>query len=130
MDNETIFFWIFMLVMDLILPLAMILLGRWLLKNPPKSRNAVLGYRTAWSMKSQDTWDFANRYCGKIWFRLGLILLPLSAVVLFFFWGRDLDQIGVASGVLCGVQTLALVLSVIPTQRALKKNFNEYGWHK
>lgn len=55
------FFWIFMLFVDLVTPLIMILFGRLFLTRPPKSINGVYGYRTARSMKNKETWAFAHR---------------------------------------------------------------------
>ena len=58
-------FWIFMLIMDLLLPFAMIGFGRYFMKKAPKEINSVFGYRTSMSMKNKDTWEFAHKYCGK-----------------------------------------------------------------
>ena len=45
-------FWIFMLVIDLLIPLTMIGFGRLFLKKIPKDINALFGYRTSMSMKN------------------------------------------------------------------------------
>ena len=37
-------FWIFMLIMDLLLPFAMIGFGRYFMKKAPKEINSVFGY--------------------------------------------------------------------------------------
>ena len=37
-------FWIFMLIMDLLLPFTMIGFGRYFMKNAPKEINSVFGY--------------------------------------------------------------------------------------
>ena len=78
------FFWIFMLASDLIIPLTMIRFGRLFLAQAPKNINATFGYRTTMSMKNKDTWEFAHKYCGKLWCRCGLILLPLSVMSSWF----------------------------------------------
>ena len=57
-------FWIFMLIMDLLLPFTMIGFGRYFMKKAPKEINSVFGYRTSMSMKNKDTWEFAHKYCG------------------------------------------------------------------
>ena len=56
-------FWIFMLIMDLLLPFTMIGFGRYFMKKAPKEINSVFGYRTSMSMKNKDTWEFAHKYC-------------------------------------------------------------------
>lgn len=62
-------FWIFMLAMDLILPLSMVFLGRYFVRHAPGNINMLFGYRTARSMKNQDTWQFAHilESCGTKW---------------------------------------------------------------
>ena len=49
-------FWIFMLIMDLLLPFTMIGFGRYFMKKAPKEINSVFGYRTSMSMKNKDTY--------------------------------------------------------------------------
>ena len=51
-------FWIFMLIMDLLLPFTMIGFGRYFMKKAPKEINSVFGYRTSMSMKNKDTCRF------------------------------------------------------------------------
>jgi len=53
----------------------MIGVGYMMYKHPPKSINAIYGYRTARSMKNDETWKFAHDCCGRLWFKLGFILL-------------------------------------------------------
>ena len=76
-------FWIFMLIMDLLIPFTMIGFGKMFLKKAPDQINYVFGYRTSMSMKNQDTWVFAHHYCGKIWYICGLILLVVSFISIF-----------------------------------------------
>ena len=82
-------FWIFMLVMILLIPITMIGFGKLFLKQAPGEINAVFGYRTTMSMKNKDTWEFAHNYCGKLWYRCGLFLLPLSVIPLLFVIGKN-----------------------------------------
>ena len=49
-------FWIFMRVMDLLIPVTMVFIGKRFQKKPPKEINAMYGYRTAMSMKNKETW--------------------------------------------------------------------------
>ena len=59
-------FWIFMLVMDLLIPVTMVFIGKRFQKKPPKEINGIYGYRTAMSMKNKETWKYAHRCCGKL----------------------------------------------------------------
>ena len=120
-------FWIFMLVMILLIPITMIGFGKLFLKQAPGEINAVFGYRTTMSMKNKDTWEFAHNYCGKLWYRCGLFLLPLSVIPLLFVIGKNEDIVGTIGGIVCMVQMVALLAPIFPTEAALKKNFDKDG---
>lgn len=123
-------FWLYMLLVDCITPVVMILFGLQFLRNPPKQVNKVFGYRTAMSMKNQDTWAFAHRQCGKVWFLLGILLLPVSALALLPFWHQEVQIIGTAGGIICVAQLLFMVCSAIPVELALRANFDASGRRK
>lgn len=123
-------FWIYMLAMDLLVPLTMIGFGRFFMKQAPSEINSVFGYRTSMSMKNQDTWEFAHRYCGKIWLRWGMILLPCTVITLLFVLGKDINTISIIGGGICGVQILPLIGSIFATERALKRTFDQDGFRK
>ena len=120
-------FWIFMLLMDLLIPLLMVGIGKLLTKRPPKRINGVSGYRTKRSMKTQETWEFAHRHFGNLWFKLGLVLIPLSVLPLIFVYGKDPDLIGIVGAAVTLVQIVPMIVPIFPTERALKENFDEYG---
>lgn len=116
-------FWIFMLIMDMMIPLMMIAFGRLFLKYPPKEINAVFGYRTSRSMKNKDTWEFAHRYCGKLWYRCGVVMLPLSVAALLPVIGNEVGVTGLVGGTVCALQIIILIGFIYPVERALKKKF-------
>lgn len=120
-------FWIFMLITDLLIPFSMIGFGRYFLRNAPKEINSIFGYRTTMSMKNKDTWNFAHNYCGKLWYIGGLILLPITIAAMVFVIGKTENIIGTVGAILCGVQTIPLICSIIPTEKALKRTFDEKG---
>lgn len=123
-------FWFFMLIIDLLVPCAMIGLGKLFLNKAPKNINSTFGYRTTMSMKNQDTWQFAHKYCGKLWFRFGLILLPLSIIPLLFVLGKEIEIIATVGTVTCFVQLVPILGSIIPTEIALRKAFETDGKRK
>jgi len=120
-------FWIFMLIMELLIPVTMIGFGRYFSKKAPKEINSVFGYRTSMSMKNKDTWEFAHKHFGKIWFKWGWILLVVSVVVKLFTIGQSEDVIGWTGAILVHVQMVVLIVGIIPTERALKKTFDKNG---
>lgn len=116
-------FWIFMLVMNLLIPGIMIGCG-WLMKSkPPKKINGIYGYRTTRSMKSTEAWQFAQIYFGRIWFRWGWGLLLISVLVMLTVVGRDIDTVGIVGSILCTLQCVILIAPIIPTERELKRKF-------
>ena len=120
-------FWIYMLIIDLLLPFTMIGVGKYFLKTAPKNINTVFGYRTSMSMKNKDTWIFAHKYCGKIWFISGLIMLPLSVIVMMFVFGGLENVVGTVGAVLCGIQFIPILISIILTEKSLNKTFDKNG---
>lgn len=116
-----------MLLVILIMPLMMVGFGLLLMKNPPKKINSYYGYRTRRSVRSQETWDFAHYYFGKLWLVCGLVSLPISLVPLCLVLGKSEQVISVAGLIVLGIQTLLLLVTILLAERALMKNFDEFG---
>lgn len=123
-------FWIFMFVMELLIPGTMIFLGWMFIHKPPKEINSIYGYRTPMSMKNQDTWDFAHRYFGRLWYRAGLMLLPITIIVMLLVFGRDDDTVGTFGAIVCVIQCVPMIGLIMPTEWALRKYFDKYGIRK
>ena len=121
-------FWIFMLIMNLLIPFIMTGFGWYFLKGRPKEINHIVGYRTKLAMKNQDTWRFAHQYCGKLWFILGLILLILTPIGMIL--GLKLDTDIDYGGIICTVQVIVIIATIIPTELALRRTFNNDGSRK
>ena len=120
-------FWWYMFICNLLIPIILIVFGRVLWKHCPKKVNVFYGYRTNRSMKNVDTWRFANEYCGKLWWKIGwIILVPFAAVQIPFYHNDD-DTIGLVGLVISAVQIGILVASLFPTEAALKKTFDDEG---
>ncbi len=120
-------FWIFVLAMALLCPAVMIVMGRVFLRSSPKDINYIYGYRTAMSMKNRDTWEFAHKLCGKVWFIGGLVLLPVNLVPMLVVIGKSKDIVGGVGAALSFVGLAALLGSLIPVERALKRTFDKNG---
>lgn len=119
-------FWIFMLIMDLLIPFTMIGFGKYFMEKAPKEINAVFGYRTTMSMKNKDTWEFAHKYCGKLWWIWGWVMV-VPVFALFFVLGKDADTVGTIGGIVCFVQTIPLAAAIVPTEIALRRTFDKNG---
>ena len=120
-------FWIFMLCFTVLIPLIMIIFGKVFSKTAPKNINYLFGYRTNRSMKNQETWNFAHKVIGKIWWIWGIVILIVSVVVLILFVGADNDTIGNASCIIIFAQLIFLFITIFFVERKLKKNFDDDG---
>lgn len=115
---------------NLIVPLMMILAGLFMWKSCPETINRMMGYRTKWSMKSIETWKFAHENCGKRWTLIGVILIVVAAVVQLIIiskTGLDLEMLVM---IFTFSELGVMLLSIIPTEIALRKTFNEDGTRK
>ena len=120
-------FWLFVTAMDLLVPAIMLYFGWRFQKKPPEKINQIYGYRTARSMKNQETWRFAHETCGRLWVRLGAVLLLLSLAAAAMTFGRGVETAGIVSAVVVVVQVVVVIGSIVPVERALKRNFDDQG---
>jgi len=120
-------FWWFMFVCDLLIPILMIAAGIMMWKHSPGKINGMFGYRTARSMKNLDTWKFAHDYCGRLWWKIGWMMLLPSMALHFPFYHDSENMIGTVGAILCTVQCIFLIGSVFLTERALKRAFTDEG---
>ena len=110
-----------------LLPLVMVICGMSYVKRGPKRISKMQGYRTKMSMKNRETWDFAHKYLGDLWFKLGTPMLAISSVAaLIIFRGSD-RAIMIACTVFILLDILLMVIPVYFTEKALKANFDENG---
>jgi uncharacterized membrane protein len=123
-------FWIFMLMICLLTPVVMIVFGLVFIKRPPNKVNTIYGYRTAMSMKNDDTWRFAHRFIGRLWLIIGAAALPVSAIAMLLVLDGDVAGIGLFGAVVAIAQCLLLIISIIPTENALHKHFDSSGRRK
>jgi len=108
----------------------MIIVGRMTLKHCPKNINSLIGYRTTRSMKNMDTWKFAHEYCGKLWWKLGWLIMILTVLMYIPLYQSNDNIIGIAGVVLITIQCTVLIISIYPTEKALKEHFNDDGTRK
>ena len=102
-------FWWFMLICDLIIPIAMVICGRMMWKHCPKHMNSMSGYRT------------------RLWWKIGWIMIIPSALIHIPLYHSDKNTIGFAGLILVTIQCFIMIVSIYPTEKALKKHFNDDG---
>jgi uncharacterized membrane protein len=94
--------------------------GIILKKFPPRRINAMYGYRTNRSMKSQERWNFAQTYSAREMIKLGCLLLLTSFLGLAF----NLDEeIEIAIGL--GMMILMVALLFVRTEKAIQRKFGK-----
>lgn len=120
-------FWLFTLAMEMLIPGSMIVLGRSFAKNPPGEINGGYGYRTARSMRNRETWAFAQRYSGRFWYRAGWPVLAVSLVWMVLLFGREVDTVAHLGLLLTGSQMVPFLAVIPATERALKREFDDFG---
>ena len=123
-------FWIFIFINNLFVPLLMIIFGQVFFKHPPDQINGIYGYRTKMSRLNMDTWQYAHQYFGKLWLRIGRLLLPFSVLGMICVYGRDEKQIGIVGAAVLIVQTVMLLMPIVWTEKELQKTFNKNGTRK
>lgn len=114
-----IFFWI----MDLLPPVALMVLGVIYRFRPPKEINRISGYRTRKSMRSQKTWDYAQKRIADTFPPLGLALILVVTLDKLFlpFKQEHLSLFNV------GLVLPALIVLIIIIERELKEKFDAKG---
>ena len=122
--------WFILGAVSLFVPLIMLVFGIVFLKKSPNKINPVYGYRSRRSMKSPEAWKFAHFLCGKIWLYAGIVMLSLTILAMLLVLNKSQDTIGLVGTITLYVQLAVIVLSIIPVEIALKRNFDENGNRK
>lgn len=120
-------YWIYMLTMTMIIPVIMIIIGIVFAKHYPAKINYISGYRTRMSMKNMDTWKYAHQVSSRLWFRCGIVLLPVTMICMLFFIGRSKDMISYGGLLITMIQLAVMILTIPVIDHALHQCFYEDG---
>ena len=85
---------------------------------PPKKINHLYGYRTSNSMKSQESWDFAQEYSAKKMMKMGTYITALGLLA----WSIDFQLLW-SVGIALSIVTLGPLLMLFKVESELKKRF-------
>ncbi len=107
----------------ILIPGLAFLIGLLWYRHPSEKLSYKSGYRTKKSMKNKATWKFAQRHQGKILMLFGLLLALINIPIYLIF--KD-NYIPVGLGLIV-LNIAALSLSIIPTEKALEKNYDSQG---
>lgn len=119
-------FW-FMLASVEICPFVVYIAGRAMTRMDLGEPNPLVGYRTTLSMRNADTWQFANRDCGRRFRKGALWACGASALAMLLFLHGD--EVALTMAVLCitGAQCAWVFIVIWQVQRDLHRVFNEDG---
>ncbi len=121
-------FWFYILITTLILPALILFFGlNFSKKGAPKDIDGHSGFRSRRATKSWDAWVFTHKLAGRIWTLMGIIMLPVSVVIMLFSIKLPVELINIFGSFLFGIQGFAFVGSVIHIEMQIKKNFNDFG---
>ena len=93
---------------------------------PPKKINGLYGYRTTRSRKSQETWDFAQRYSAKLMTIFGLAALIVAAAAHLFRNSLCINSDYLMLYDICITLLLSIIVVLPPivlTELELRKRF-------
>lgn len=116
-----------MLISCLMLPAVMLIAGYLMYKHTPRHGNVPFGYRSTASMRSPETWKFANEYCGKLWLIFGAALLAAVIVSFLVMWKDSEDAIAKTGVIIIVAETVLILISIFPVENALRKRFDKDG---
>ena len=92
--------------------------GIIMIKIPPKKINSLYGYRTSSSMKSQERWDFSQKYAAQELIKFGAILTLSSVLGLVYDFSHN---IGIIMGL--GFMLITLIFLLLKIEKAIKIRF-------
>lgn len=93
-------------------------IGAIIYSAQPTEINGFMGYRTSSSMKSQERWDFAQKYSSKVMMACGVLMIVISALGHFIPNNVEYkQQIGL------GLIITSAVVMIVLTEIALKRRF-------
>ena len=117
---------IFVFVFNLLIPVIILILGL-IFKNASTKINYIYGYRTVRSMKNQDTWEFANKYYGSISIKMGIIFTIIGLIISLITMTYDKTVQGIVMIIWVTIQTIAIIATIPPVEKALKNTFDDNG---
>lgn len=100
--------------------LVFMIAGYIMSKFPPKEINGLYGYRTSSSMKSQERWDFSQRYAAQEMIKLGALLAVSSLIGFLTDFSPTINMtIGLSFLI------LASIILIWRVEKALKQKFGK-----
>mgnify|MGYP000969602677 FL=1 len=114
------------LFVSLMAPIFVLPFSYALYKRTPEKRNALYGFRTKRSLKSQATWIYANKFSGLLSMKISLALFPISIPISLY--ALHVNKIETVSIFSIYIQLgIILIPTIAITQYNLKRKFDDNG---
>ena len=101
-----------MIYIIFLIPIMMIIIGYFMYKHPPKKINHIVGYRTSKSMKNKRNWIKANKMCGILWLKIGIVTFVLSVILFILNSLKILNFTDNLLTIITIIQTLIIILPI------------------
>ena len=112
-------------VLTFFVPAVIIICGYIMKKFHSAEPNSSVGYRTARSMSSRESWAFANERCGGLWIKIGAVAAAVSLPFCAAYFFLSKDHGAVLMCVLMLLQTAAMLLPILRVEKELKEKFGD-----
>lgn len=121
-----------MFCMVILTPMLMIYIGKRHIDRPPKVGKKFYGYYSKMSIKSDDTWNYAQKIFGQTWYQLGKSIIIPSVLPMFFVIGKSDYVVGVTASVVIFLQQMVFMLFITfyKVEKSLRETFNKDGSFK
>ncbi len=117
-----------LLVSSLLMPLIMIGFGAYYTFSDSIGSSRFSGYRSPMSMLNADTWHFAHKLIGRLWFFCGIPMLPITLIAMLLLFSRMNAEL---LTIIVVFSQLAVSLgTVIATEIAMHRTFDRFGNRK
>lgn len=103
-----------------LIPILILFVGAMMFKHPPKKINLIIGFRTKESMKDEKAWIFANQYCGKLWIKIGIIMLLISICIYGLIHFKLLILTEIFATIFILLQVAVIVIATFIVENKLK----------
>lgn len=118
---------IYDIILSMILPVTFIVIGRIFWKHPPGEINMLAGWRTKEAMRSEKSWDFANRTGGKMFFWLGMTEFVATLIAIILLWRSRRTIQDLLPLIFVLVQAVLLIPGIFRTEQRIRE-FNRVKW--
>lgn len=105
------------LMIQLSIDLLFLIAGGIFILSPPKKINPYFGFRTSSSMASQDNWNLAHSYSGRL-----LILTSFVSICICISLYLTMTQGAMFIGLSLTLKAMYILFVIILTERKLKLN--------